>query len=87
MKAFLTWHDVRFRRIHDLEEIGRQCVEVDLTLGSLMERAGALSQYASRFRYPGAPYEPRVEEGRAALTVAREVTEAVLTRLPREVRL
>lgn len=86
MKAFLTWHDVRFRRIHDLEEIGRQCVEVDLTLGSLMERAGALSQYASRFRYPGAPYEPRVEEGQAAMALAREVTEAVLTRLPREVR-
>jgi HEPN domain-containing protein len=55
LKAFLTWHDVRFRRVHDLEEIGKQCVEIDLTLGSLMGRAETLSEYASRFRYPGAP--------------------------------
>ena len=86
LKAFLTWHDVRFRRIHDLEEIGKQCVEVDLTLGSLMGRAETLSEYASRFRYPGAPYEPRMEEGQAALALVREVTEAILIRLPREVR-
>ncbi len=86
LKAFLTWHDVRFRRIHDLEEIGKQCVEVDQTLGSLMGRAETLSEYASRFRYPGAPYEPRMEEGQAALALVREVTEAILIRLPREVR-
>jgi HEPN domain-containing protein len=86
LKAFLIWHDVRFRRVHDLEEIGKQCVEVDLTLGSLTERAETLSEYATRFRYPGASYEPRLEEGQAALALAREVTEAILTRLPREVR-
>jgi len=85
MRAFLIWHDVRFRRVHDLEEIGKQCVEVDVTLGALMGRAETLSEYASRFRYPGAVYEPRLEEGQAALALARELTEAVLTRLPREV--
>jgi HEPN domain-containing protein len=86
LKGFLTWHDVRFRRIHDLQEIGKQCVEVDLTLGSLIGRAETLSEYASRFRYPGTSYEPRMEEGQAALALAREVTEAILTRLPLEVR-
>ncbi|MGA3028348.1 MAG: HEPN domain-containing protein [Bryobacteraceae bacterium] len=86
LKAFLTWHDVRFRRIHDLEEIGKQCAQVDLTLGSLMGRAETLSEYASRFRYPGALYEPSLEEGQAALALAREVTEAILSRLPGEVR-
>jgi HEPN domain-containing protein len=85
MKAFLTWHDVRFRRIHDLEEIGKQCVEVDPALRSPMVRAEALSEYASRFRYPGAPREPRLEEGQAALALAREVTQAILIRLPSEV--
>jgi HEPN domain len=67
------WHDVRFRRIHDLEEIGKQCVQVDLTLGSLLARAETLSEYATRFRYPGARYEPGLEEGKAALALAREV--------------
>ena len=86
LKAFLTWHDVRFRRVHDLEEIGKQCVEVDLTLGPLMGRAETLSEYATRFRYPGALYEPRLEEGQAVLKLVREVMEAILIRLPREVR-
>jgi HEPN domain-containing protein len=46
VKAFLIWHDVRFRKVHDLEEIGKQCVEVDVTLGALMGRAETLSEYA-----------------------------------------
>jgi len=86
LKAFLTWHDVRFRRIHDLEELGRQCVQVDRTLGPLMARAETLSEYATRFRYPGARDEPSLEEARVAVASAREVIEAILTRLPREVR-
>jgi len=86
LKAFLMWHDVRFRRIHDLEEIGRQCVEVDQTLQPQAGRAETLSEYASRFRYPGAAYEPSLEEGKTALESVREVVDAILSRLPREVR-
>ena len=86
LKAFLTWHDVRFRRIHDLEEIGKQCVQVDQTLGPLMARAETLSEYATRFRYPGARYEPSLEEARDVVALAREVMEAIVTRLPRDAR-
>jgi HEPN domain-containing protein len=32
MKAFLAWHDVPFRKTHNLEELGHQCVAVDATL-------------------------------------------------------
>jgi HEPN domain-containing protein len=86
LKAFLTWHDVRFRRIHDLEEIGKQCVQVDQTLGPLMARAETLSEYATRFRYPGARYEPSLEEARDVVALARAVMEAIVTRLPRDAR-
>ena len=86
LKAFLTWHDVRFRRIHDLEEIGKQCVQVDQTLGPLMARAETLSEYATRFRYPGARYEPSLEGARDVVALARAVMEAIVTRLPRDAR-
>ena len=49
-------------------------------------RAETLTEYATRFRYPGARYEPSLEEARAAVALAREVMEAILIRLPREVR-
>jgi hypothetical protein len=51
-----------------------------------MSRADALTKYAWRFRYPGAPYEPTLDEGRTASNLAREVMDAILGRLPFEVR-
>jgi HEPN domain-containing protein len=40
MKAFLAWHDAPFRKTHNLEELGRQCVALDATLGVIAERPG-----------------------------------------------
>jgi HEPN domain-containing protein len=85
-KAFLTWHDVPFRRIHALEELGAACLRLDPSLEPLVATSTSLSAYAVRFRYPGAPYRPSLEEARAAEAIAREVFEAILARLPEEVR-
>jgi len=86
IKGFLTWHDVPFRRVHEIDEIGRQCVGVDSSLADLMGRADALTKYAWRFRYPGAAYGPTVDEGLTAFNLAREVMSSILARLPIEVR-
>jgi len=51
--------------------IGGQCADLDPALADLAGRADILSKYASRFRYPGAPYEPSTEEAEAARTLAR----------------
>jgi HEPN domain-containing protein len=58
LNGFLTWHDVPFRRVHELDELGERCGGIDSSLAELMGRADALTKYAWRFRYPGAPYEP-----------------------------
>ena len=86
MKGFLAWHDRPFRKTHNLEEIGAACAEIDPSLRGLSERAVPLSEYAWRFRYPGEPEEPSREEAEEALATAREVYEALLARLPDEVR-
>jgi HEPN domain-containing protein len=86
LKGFLTWHDVPFRRTHDLAEIGRQCRARDISIESTCQRAERLTAYAWIFRYPGDVEEPTREEVEDALTLAREVYEAVLSRLPAEVR-
>jgi HEPN domain-containing protein len=82
MKAFLAWHDVPVRKTHNLEELGRQCVALDDTLGSLADQAAPLTEYAWRFRYPGESDEPVREEAEQALAVARTVYETILTRIP-----
>lgn len=86
LKAFLTWHDRPFRKTHDLVEVGRQCVEIDDSLETLLRRAAPLTEYAWKFRYPGEPEEPTQEEVQEALTTARAVWDAVLARLPADVR-
>ena len=52
LKAFLTWHDIAFRKTHDLVELGRACVGVRADVSSLLQRAAPLTEYAWKFRYP-----------------------------------
>jgi HEPN domain-containing protein len=85
-KAFLAWHDVAFRKTHNLEELGRACVSIDATLRATVDRAVPLTEYAWRFRYPGEPSEPSGEEANEALNTACEVFEALASRLPKNVQ-
>jgi HEPN domain-containing protein len=82
MKAFLAWHDVPFRKTHNIEELGQKCAELDATLATVTAQAAPLTEYAWKFRYPGESDEPRPEEAEEALAAARNVYEAILTRLP-----
>ena len=82
MKAFLVWHDLPFRKTHSLEEIGQQCLVIDAGLGSFIDEAVPLTEYATAFRYPGDQNEPTVEEAEEALNIARQVFDAVKERLP-----
>ncbi len=86
LKGFLTWHSRPFGKTHNLEEIGEQCLKLDATLKEVVGRATPLTDYAWKFRYPGQADEPSREETEEALTTARQVCEAVLARLPKEVR-
>jgi predicted nucleotidyltransferase/HEPN domain-containing protein len=81
MKALLYWQDVPFHKTHKLEELGKDCVDRDPALGPLFSRAESLSEYVYLFRYPGVD-DPDLEQGKAALALAREVYEAVSQRLP-----
>lgn len=86
IKGFLAWHEVIFRKTHDLRELFEDCSRIDPSLRELAERAESLTPYAWRFRYPGERDEPACEEAEEALALASEVYDAILVRLPDEVR-
>lgn len=44
------------------------------------------SGYALKFRYPGEPQEPSSDEAERAIALAREVYDAIVSRLPEESR-
>jgi len=85
-KGFLAWHDVPFRKTHELEEIGEACIKLDATFKETVDRATPLTEYAWKFWYPGNPEQPSKKESKEALSVATEVLEEVLKRVPKEVR-
>jgi HEPN domain-containing protein len=87
MKGFLAWHDVPFRRTHDLAEVGHQCASLEPSLEPLLMRAASLTQYAWKFRYPGEPAEPSREEAEIAIALAREAYDAIVSLLPQEFEL
>ena len=84
MKAFLTWHDVPFRKTHNLVELGDACAAILAALLPAVGEVTALTKYATRFRYPGAPYEPTIEEAQAALDIARSFCNVLARHLPAE---
>jgi HEPN domain-containing protein len=85
-KGFLTWHDVPFRKTHSLEEIGQQCLTIDITLKEWVTKAVPLTEYAWKFRYPGELEEPTPKEAEDALQIAQDFSNAIIARLPTDVR-
>jgi len=82
MKAFLTWHDSAFRKTHNLEELGELCTRIDGSLATAVEDVTPLTDYAARFRYPGAPWEPTLQEAQESIELARTFGHTILQRLP-----
>jgi HEPN domain-containing protein len=80
-KAFLTFHQIPFRKTHDLADLGSQCASVDPSLERTLREVAELTDYASAFRYPDAPYEPDADEAARALSTATEPCEKIRRRV------
>jgi HEPN domain-containing protein len=86
LKGFLACNGCTFRKTHNLEEIGEQCLAIDPSLRDVIDQAVPLSEYAWKFRYPGEPFQPEPDEVAEALASARGVFEAAVSRLPFDAR-
>ncbi len=85
LKAFLTFHQTAFRKTHDLTQLGSHCATLDPTLEPSLREAEGLTDYASLFRYPDAPYEPDVDEALRAIEIAGQLCAAVRARIDRQI--
>ena len=77
MKAILTWHQIPFKKTHDLDELKLACLPLAGDAAIHLQGIERLSQYAWRFRYPGAPYSPGRTEAEAARHASSQLLEAV----------
>jgi HEPN domain-containing protein len=81
VKAFLTFHQIPFRKTHNLTDLGSQCAAVDPSLEPILRDVADLTDYASAFRYPDAPYEPDADEAAGALATATRLCAEIRRRL------
>ncbi len=70
LKAYLTHHDVLFKKTHDLTVLVRLCMEFDERFESLLDAAEILTPYATQFRYPSDQVEPDKMEAEDALRLS-----------------
>jgi hypothetical protein len=86
LKAFLAWHEVPFRKTHNLDELGSQYLAIDATLEHVIREAGALTAYGRMYRYPGgSEIEPGPKDAEEAYCCSSDTLRAFLARLPAEV--
>lgn len=74
LKAFLVYHNVKFRKIHDLVELVNTCADINHEFMSLKELAHELTPYATKIRYPESYYPDLFEPiGEDAIMCAAKV--------------
>ena len=83
LKAYHSAHQVEFPYTHNLRLLSRMVEEV-AAITSFCARAGDLTVYESRMRYPYEGPEPDRGEAENAVALAREAKESVLQLLHRE---
>ncbi|NCC61352.1 MAG: HEPN domain-containing protein [Verrucomicrobiae bacterium] len=81
MKAFLTAHDISFRKTHDLDELAAACEKIDTSLKESLNPARDLTVFAWAFRYPGSDKAPPKSEAHDSLLLARAAVDAIRERL------
>ena len=86
LKAFLIWHDVPFRKTHDISEIGRQCLSIEPSLAKAISEAEDLTVFAWLFRYPGEAEDPPLADARRYLEAGQRLNQAIQSGLPAECR-
>jgi HEPN domain-containing protein len=84
IKGFLFWHDEPFGKTHQIDVLRSQELEIDATLTEPLREAHQLTPLAVIVRYPDMP-GATMDVGEA-LAIATTVYEAILERLPAEVR-
>jgi len=86
VKGFLTLHENRFERTHDVEVLVSLAAGIEPRFAQWVGAGQMLTPYAAIYRYPGDMLEPDQSEFDEALQMAEGLVAFVLSVLPAEVQ-
>lgn len=84
VKGLLTFHAIRFEKVHNIQLLITQALSVAPTLTEWLDAAEELTPYATAYRYPGEELEPDRAEFDTAIDAAEGLYKTILQRLPVE---
>jgi HEPN domain-containing protein len=85
LKAYLIYHQVYFRKTHNIAELIELCKKVDPDFETLYDfKAERLTPYAVEARYPEEFFFPSLEEAKEAIETAEKVKAFVVEKLKKE---
>jgi HEPN domain-containing protein len=87
VKAYLTYCDQEFERVHDIEALIRLAMNCAESFVNWIDVGIELTPYARIYRYPGYTTEPSREQFNVALTAADGLYNFVSSQLPAEMRI
>jgi len=85
LKALLVWHQIEFRKTHDIQELLNLLTSIDHDLPDILSEAVDLTPYGVEYRYPGDYPDATVEDATKALSLARHVRDVIRSRLPEQI--
>ena len=85
LKAFLVWHQERFKKEHDIRYLGGMVLQKEPSLDAVIDAAVELNPYAVTIRYPGCFTDLTSDEASNALAIAESLYRAVLSKLPKNI--
>lgn len=87
LKAYLVFFEKPVRKIHDLDVLLSDCIEIDNSFKVLRDYTIILNPYSAAFRYPGEILDPSMEDVLEAKSCAKSVLDFVSEKicLPGEV--
>ena len=86
IKAWLTFHSLRFEKTHDVRALIAQAAERDAPFNDWLEVGQFLTPYAAAFRYPDEKLMPDRAEFDEAFARAERFFSFVCSTLPAEVQ-
>jgi HEPN domain-containing protein len=81
LKGYLVLRDFEYPFTHSLTVLADLCVHLEESLRAEVSPAIWLTQFAVRFRYPGGPEDPGIEEASVGLADAERAVEAITGRV------
>lgn len=82
LKALLVWHQIEFKKIHDIAALLRLASRANPDIADLLKDAENLTPYGVEYRYPGDYPHVTVDHVQEALRIASQVRTEIRDRLP-----